>query len=323
MCTSITFTAGNPYMGRNLDLENSFGQRVVITPRQFPFAFHRLPALREHQAMIGMACVADDYPLYAEAVNESGVYIAGLKFPGNALYTTDHGQDGLAPYELIPWLLGQCSTASEAVHRLSERALLAIPFRPDLPLAPLHWHIADRESSFVAEPLAEGIKVYPDPVGVLTNNPAFEFHMTNLHQYMGLSSAQPENRFHPQLNLQPFGHGMGGLGLPGDCSPASRFIRAAFCKWNAACGPEERDAVSQFFHILDSVAMPRGAVRTSEGKWDYTLYSCCINASTGTYYYKTYDNCALTAVKMGERERQGNTLLEFPLEHKLQIHWAN
>ena len=91
MCTSIALTTKDTYTGRNLDLEYAFGEKVVITPRQFPLQFHKMPALETHQAIIGMASVAEGYPLYAEGVNESGVYMAGLNFPGNAHYPPEGG----------------------------------------------------------------------------------------------------------------------------------------------------------------------------------------------------------------------------------------
>lgn len=320
MCTSIALTTKDTYTGRNLDLEYAFGEKVVITPRQFPLQFHKMPALETHQAIIGMASVAEGYPLYAEGVNESGVYMAGLNFPGNAHYPPEGGAgEALAPYELIPWLLGTCKTAVEAAEQMRRIPLLRVPFGPNMPLAPLHWHIADRHGAFVAEPMEDGVKVYPDPVGVLTNNPPFPFHRTNLTQYRGLSAAQPDNTLDPALKLSPFGQGMGAMGLPGDWSPASRYVRTAFCKRNSVCENSEESSVSQFFHLLDTVAMPRGAVRTPEGNCDITRYSCCINTATGTYYYKTYDNCAITAVALTEERRAGDRLLEFPLDTRLRI----
>ena len=322
MCTSLVMTTKATYVGRNLDLEDSFGEKVVITSGNFPLKFHKMPTLERHQAIIGMASVVEGYPLYAEGVNQSGVYLAGLNFPGNAFYPPEGGEGkALAPYELIPWLLGTCETAEAAVEQLRRIPLLGVPFKPHLPLAPLHWHIADRHGAFVAEPMADGLKIYPDPVGVLTNNPPFPFHQTNLSQYLGLSAAQPDNRLNPALELSPFGQGMGGMGLPGDWSPASRYLRAAFCKSNCVCPPDEESSVSQFFHLLDAVAMPRGSVRTPEGKWDITRYSCCVNTDTGTYYYKTYDNCAVTAVALTEERRAGDKLLEFPLDTRLRITW--
>lgn len=313
MCTSITFTTSDPYFGRNLDLEYHFGQQVVITPRNFPLTFKQMPTLERHHAIIGMATVAEGYPLYAEGVNEKGLYLAGLNFPGNACYPCGPA-NGIpaAPYELIPWLLSTCETVEQAAEQLRRTRLLDQPFLPDLPSAPLHWHLADAKRAVVAEPMADGLKLFEDPVGVLTNNPTFDFHLTNLNQYLGLSAGQPENRF-GGLSLKPFGQGMGGLGLPGDYSPASRFVKAAFLKWNSVCEGDEASSVSQFFHILDGVAMPRGAVRTPEGKWDITDYACCVNGRTGTYYYKTYDNSQITAVPMDESKREGSALICHPL----------
>ena len=248
--------------------------------------------------------------------------MAGLNVPGNACYPCG-SEDGTpaAPYELIPWLLGSCDSVDQAEEKLRSVRILDTPFAPNMPNAPLHWHLADGKRALVAEPMADGLKLFEDPVGVLTNNPTFDFHLTNLNQYMGLSAAQPENRF-GGVELCPFGQGMGTLGLPGDWSPASRFVRAAFLKWNSACERDEASSVSQVFHILDAVAMPRGAVRTPEGKWDLTDYSCCIDGWTGTYYYKTYDNSQITAVAMDEAKREGETLICHPLVTEQQIHFV-
>lgn len=319
MCTSLTLTTDHTYFGRTLDLEYQFGQQVVITPRNFPLTFKKMPPLERHYAIIGMATVVRDYPLYAEGVNEKGLYLAGLNFPGSACYPCGP-EDGTpaAPYELIPWLLGTCESVEQAAEQLRRTRLLETPFLPDMPSSPLHWHLADSRRAVVIEPTAQGMKVWEDPVGVLTNNPTFDFHLTNLNQYMGLSAAQPENRLGGP-GLRPFGQGMGALGLPGDWSPASRYVRAAFLKRNSACAPDVLSSVSQFFHILDAVSMPRGAVRTPEGRWDITDYTCCIDGATGTYYYKTYDNSQITAVPMDEARREGSALICRPLVTTQQI----
>lgn len=321
MCTSIAMQQGGGIFGRNLDLECSFGEQVVVMPRQFPLQFRRQEPLPRHLAMVGMAHMAEGTPLYAEAVNEAGLYMAGLYFPENAWYPPQvpEGFGAVAPYELIPWVLGQCKTLSQARELLKGFRPLGVPFSEKLPLAPLHWHLADGTGAAVLEATREGVRLYDDPVGVLTNNPPFPFHRTNLTQYRGLSAAQPDNTLDPALELPTFGQGMGAIGLPGDWSPASRYLRAAFCKRNSVCENSEESSVSQFFHLLDTVAMPRGAVRTPEGNCDITRYSCCINTATGTYYYKTYDNCAITAVALTEERRAGDRLLEFPLDTRLRI----
>lgn len=324
MCTSIAFSAPALF-GRNLDLEVPFGEQVVITPREYPFSFHYRPPMTRHFAMIGMASVANNVPLYAEAANEKGLYMAGLNFPQNAVYFPDSAPDreNLAPYELIPLVLGTCATLAQARRLLENVRLVAVPFAPGYPLAPLHWHIADATGSLVAEPMADGLHLYEDPAGVLTNNPPFPFQQMNLNNYQGLSPRQPENRFSQALDLRTYGQGMGALGLPGDASPMSRFVRAAFLKTNAAMDGDEQMQIAQFFHILDSVAMVRGSVVTPEGKNDETRYSCCIDAACGVYYYKTYENSRLNAVSMFDEDLDSDHLMPFALVRGPQVHYVN
>lgn len=325
MCTSLTVTGAYPCFGRNLDLEEAFGEQVVLTPRGVPLVFRRLPRQDSHYAMVGMAHVAEGCPLYAEAVNEKGLYMAGLYFPDSARYFP-HAPDGAleaAPYELIPWLLGQCASLAEAEPLLARLRLLAEPFGPGLPLAPLHWHLSDGRRTLVLESMDDGLHVHPDPVGVLTNNPPFAFHRTNLRQYLNLTAAPPENRFHPELPLSPFGQGMGGLGLPGDASPASRFVRAAFYKWNSPWPEEEVGRMTQCFHVLDGVAMVPGSVRTSQGKLDRTIYACCLcpGRDRVTYYYKRASNSRICGVVMDQAAMAGTRLALFPLRTEQDICW--
>ena len=324
MCTCITYKNGDFYFGRNLDLEYAFGEKVVITPRNYPFAFRELPELPSHYAMIGMAAVQADYPLYAEAVNEKGLGMAGLNFPGNAVYRDKaEGKRNVAPYELFPWVLGQCATAGEAKTLLQDANLLKEPFAPGLPLAPLHWMIADKNSCIVLEAVEDGVHIYENPYGVLTNNPPFPYYQMHLSNYRSLTNMIPENRFADGLDLPVYGQGMGAMGLPGDFSPASRFVKAAFLKWNAHSEKEELANVSQFFHILDGVAMVRGAVVTEEGKWDITTYSCCVNGDKGIYYYKTYDNSQIQAVNMRNEDLDGAGLKVFELSKEQKVNQLN
>ena len=324
MCTCITYENGDFYFGRNLDLEYNFGEKVVITPRNYRFAFKKQTEMREHYAMIGMASVQQEYPLYAEAVNEKGLGMAGLNFPGNAVYYNEaEGKDNVAPYELIPWLLAQCASVREAQRVLEHISILNVPFAPGLPLAPLHWMIADREAAIVLESTRDGVRIYENPYGVLTNNPPFPYYQAHMGNYVNLSPGYPENQFAGGVNLPVYGQGLGAVGLPGDFSPASRFVRAAFLKWNSRSSGDEASNVSQFFHILDGVAMVRGSVITAEGKEDITTYSCCVNAGKGIYYYKTYDNNQIQAVCMNEENMEKESLTVFELLKEQQINWQN
>lgn len=324
MCTSISFSRPALY-GRNLDLDVSFGEQIAIAPRELPFHFHHNASLERHFAMVGMANIAGEVPLFAEAVNEKGLYMAGLNFPGYAHYFPDTvcEMKRIAPYELIPLVLGTCSTAAEARQLLENIRLTAIPFAPGYPLAPLHWHIADQTTSFVAEPMQDGLRIYENPVGVLTNNPPFPFHMMNLNNFQMLSPHQPENHFSSKLELHPYGQGMGAMGLPGDSSPMSRFVRTAFLKMNAVFTEDCGENVTQFFHILDAAAMVRGTVVTPENRYDETIYSCCIDAEKLIYYYKTYESGRICAVRLTEEACCGSELRVFSLERTPIFHFLD
>ena len=269
MCTSISLDKNGFYFGRTLDIECSFGEKVVITPRNYPFKFRLDKKDSSHLAIIGIAAVAEDYPLYADAMNEKGLCMAGLRFPDNAFYpkSTDLTKHNISPFELIPWVLSQCENTDEAKSLLKRTHITAVPFSSTLALAPLHWHIADKSCSIVLESTADGMKIYDNPVGVMTNNPCFDFHLTNLSQYLNISPEYPKNRF--GTKLEPFSNGFGGIGLPGDNSSCSRFVRASFLKANSVCCQGEE--ISHFFRIAENVSLPKGAVYTKEEQLD-SLY---------------------------------------------------
>jgi len=313
MCTAISLNTGKHYFGRNLDLAYHYDERVVIAPRNYVFPFRQLPALSSHYAIIGMATITGGYPLYYDATNEAGLSMAGLNFPDNAVYPPiADGKVNVSPFEFIPWVLAQCETVAQARMLLSRVNLAAIPFSKEIPLSPLHWMIADRESAITVESMADGLHVHDNPIGVLTNNPPFDYHMTNLRNYMALSPSRPRNAFAPGLSLSPYGLGMGAIGLPGDCSPASRFVRAAFTKAHSVCGASEAERISQFFHILSSVRHVRGSVETDDG-YEITVYSSCCNTDDGIYYYTTYENSRITAVDMRRENLDKAALIAYPL----------
>ncbi|MDE5825150.1 MAG: choloylglycine hydrolase [Lachnospiraceae bacterium] len=324
MCTAATYQTKDFYFGRTLDYEFSYGDEVVITPRDYAFAFRHMEAIAHHYAMIGMACAMDAYPLYYEAVNEKGLGMAGLNFVGNADYKEIAAdKDNVAQFEFIPWILGQCSSVKEARRLLDKINLVNTPFSNKLPLAQLHWIIADREEAIVVESVKEGIHVYDNPVGVLTNNPPFDEQMLQLNNYMHLSPKNPQNHFSDQLPLKVYSRGMGALGLPGDLSSQSRFVRAAFVKMNSVSGDSEEESVSQFFHILGSVDQQRGCCDVDDGKFEITIYTSCCNADKGIYYYTTYDNHQITAVDMNRENLDSSDVVRYPLIRGEQIRKQN
>ena len=266
--------------------------------------------------------------MYYDAVNEKGLGMEGLNFVGNAVYAKEgdpanEGKDEVAQFEFIPWVLSQCSSVKEARKLLKNMVLTGTSFAPRFPAAQLHWIIADAKEAITVESVQEGLKVYDNPVGVLTNNPPFEQQMFQLNNYMYLSAAQPENTFAKKQDLKTYSRGMGALGMPGDLSSASRFVRVAFTKMHSISGSSEEESVSQFFHILGSVEQTRGCCEVEPEKYEITIYTSCCNATKGIYYYTTYENHQITAVDMHREDLDGNEVKGYPLQMKQQIFLQN
>ncbi len=315
MCTVLRFGG---FFGRNLDLDGSYGEQVCVLPRGFPLDFRRLGRLDRHFALVGMALAEDGYPLFYDAANEKGLAMAGLNFPGNARYfPAAEGRDNVAPFELIPWVLGQCASLGEARRLLERGNVMDIPFRDGWPATPLHWMVADSTGSLAVESTADGLHIYEDRAEVLTNNPPFPYQLFNLNNYRHLSPDTPEERF--GMELEVYCQGMGGLGLPGDGSSMSRFVRAAFGVKNAL----EAGGISQVFHLLDSVKMLRGLCRTDGGQWDYTVYSGCMDLEKGRYYYVTDGNRQLNRVDLFREDLDGCEMRLFSLETEQMIRLQN
>ena len=313
MCTSISFKTKDHYFGRNLDYEFSYNETVTVTPRNYPLKFRKVATLKSHYAMIGMAFVQENYPLYYDATNEKGLSMAGLNFPKYAEYKPlTKGKDNVTPFEFIPWILGQCATVAEARLLLDKLNLYNEDFSQQLKLSPLHWHIADSVESIVVESTHDGLHIHDNPVNVMTNSPTFDFHMLNLSHYMGLTREIANNRFADKLDLQAYSRGAGGFGLPGDLSSASRFVRAAFVLNNSVVDTSEKSSVSHFFHILGSVAQQKGCCAVEHG-YEYTIYSSCCNTTKGIYYYTTYENSQISAVDMHRADLDGKQLVSYPL----------
>lgn len=309
MCTALTYKTKKLYFGRNLDIDREYGECIVITPRHYFLPRRFGGAQEQHYAMIGTGAIGNGYPLYFEATNEAGLSMAGLHFPGNAFYQNyREGKENVAPFELIPYLLGMCANLAEIRQMLDSINVVHCDFREDMPTTPLHWLISDKNGSMTLECTMEGMKIYENPFGVLTNNPPFDFHLAHVNLYKGLHERTGENRLAPELPLHSFSQGSGAFGLPGDFSSSSRFVKALFMKEKSFCEGGEWESINQFFHILQGVAMPKGCVVTESGALEYTRYSCCCNTEDQVYYYTTYENSTIRKIEMKEVDLEGNSL---------------
>ncbi|MBQ6511303.1 choloylglycine hydrolase [Methanobrevibacter sp.] len=326
MCTASNYITERHYFGRNFDYEISYNERVTITPRNYELKFRKIDDIKTHYAIIGIAAGIDEYPLYYDACNEKGLAIAGLNFAGNAVYQ-DMKEDmlNITPFELIPYLLGCAESVAEARKLIEDINLVNINFADELPLSPLHWMMSDNSGeAIVIEPLEDGLKVYDNPVGVLTNNPPFDKQLFYLNNYRSLSNKNPENNFSDSFDLDEYSRGMGAIGLPGDLSSASRFAKVAFTRANSYSDMDEVSSLGQFFHILKSVEQQNGCTFISDPNlYEYTIYTSCYSTSKGILYYTTYENSQISAVDLHNEDLDSENLINYLLINEQQINFIN
>lgn len=323
MCTAVSYNQNGHFFGRNLDVEDNYGESIIITPRSFKLSFRKEDCLTNHYAVIGAGIIERGYPLYFDAANEYGLAMAGLNFVGNAKYSTPKPDKiNITPYEFIPYILGSFRTVKEAMGELGNINLTDIPFSRELPLAELHWIIADRSEAITVEQTREGLRIYENRLGILTNNPPFPFHLENLNNYINVTREEAYSRFSNGIELDRYSRGMGAIGLPGDPSSASRFVRAAFTSLNSAKATNTEGCVCQLFHILTSVEQAEGVTAVGE-KFERTEYSSVINLDTLTYYYRSYTNSRISAVRLFGEDIDAAVLITFPFLKQQSTEYQN
>lgn len=311
MCTAASFKNKNTYFGRTLDYEFSYGEKVTITPRNYPFEFRHLGLNNNHYAIIGMAHIHNDYPMYYDAMNEYGLGMAGLNFVGNAKYNeVIEGKENVAQFEFISFILSTCKNVLEAKNKIKEINLVKTPYNEYYPAAKLHWILRDTNDCIVVEAMEDGIHIYDNKTGALTNNPPFNYQLENLKNYVSLNNDEPNKSF--SFNEAFYSRGMGSVGLPGDLTSQGRFVRVVYTAHFSVASPDENSSVNQFFHILESVWQTRGLCKIND-KYEITIYASCMNLNEGIYYYKTYDNPQISAVYLKNENLNSSKLISYDL----------
>lgn len=306
-----SFKNKNTYFGRTLDYEFSYGEKVTITPRNYPFEFRHLGLNNNHYAIIGMAHIHNDYPMYYDAMNEYGLGMAGLNFVGNAKYNeVIEGKENVAQFEFISFILSTCKNVLEAKNKIKEINLVKTPYNEYYPAAKLHWILRDTNDCIVVEAMENGLHIYDNKTGALTNNPPFNYQLENLKNYVSLNNDEPNKSF--SFNEAFYSRGMGSVGLPGDLTSQGRFVRVVYTAHFSVASPDENSSVNQFFHILESVWQTRGLCKIND-KYEITIYASCMNLNEGIYYYKTYDNPQISAVYLKNENLNSSKLISYDL----------
>ena len=272
MCTSVFLKGG--FFGRTLDYESGFGEEILFSPRG-SFLFGQA---NNRYSMIGVGVMREKTPMYFDGMNEFGLCGAALNFPGEAYYGEG---EGIPSGELLGFVLGFCRSTDEAKAAIENLGIVS-----SSELSPLHWMIADKRSAIVVESKKEGLFVYENNVGILTNSPDFKSQLANLSRLSGMSAGSLSVR------------GDGAVGLPGDFTSMSRFVRGAFLLENSLSDGTPRGELCRIIHILDCLSLPLGVALSEKGEPISTRYTSTMDMEILTYYYKTYDTLNLKSVRL-------------------------
>lgn len=293
------------YFLRNMDLDFSFNEHIIIVPRNYKISFKKEKTIDKHYAFMAIGCIVDNYPLIADGCNEHGLCIAALNFKDNTTYYKEkENYINITPYEFMLYILSTCSTICEVKDKLKSINIINIPFKTNIPTSQLHFMISDKDNSIVVETLKDKMYVYDNPYNVLTNNPPFYYHKENIKNYLNLSIEDPTNKLIKDIDINPYSYNLGLIGLPGDYSSCSRFIKALIIKNNIIL---KENIINSLFYILNSVFMIEGLVKTSNG-YEFTRYSCIIDMEKGIYYYKTYDTNEIKYIAIHDYDLNLNKL---------------
>lgn len=311
-CTGIRLTAqdGTTVYARTLELGGSLNSNILVVPRGFAYVGETstgTPGLRWTTKYAFVGPNAEGLPYVCDGMNEKGLAVGLFLFPGTAGYQkvdASNASRAIASYQLAAYLLGKCATLDEAMDAVKDVTVgLSGRQLPDA-LQQLHYAVTDAQgNSGVIEYVGGKLHVYRNPLGVITNSPTFDWHQTNLRNYVNLSPDNSKPIVEDGEVLTGFGQGTGMLGLPGDFTPPSRFVRAVAFTQTATPTDNAQQCVQQAFHILNQFDLPRGAIREKDnGKTavEFTNWTTAADLKHLRYYFNTYKSRVIRMVDLNK-----------------------
>ena len=328
MCTSLTYqtTTGDQFLARTMDFAFELGGRPVAVQRGHHFvSVTNSTGFDAPYSFVGTGRNLNGY-VFVDGVNEHGVSAAALYFAGQAHYA-DAAVDGmvnLAPPELIMWVLGNVKSVAELGDRLSELNITEAAAPLLNIVVPLHWIISDQSgTTYVLEQEDDGMHFIKNPVGVMTNTPDFNWHLKNLSNYVQLQPTPHPDRQYGDLNVSAFGPGTGALGMPGDYTSVSRFVRTVFMREHTDAVATDAEAINALSHMLNSVEIPKGVKIKADGSTDYTQYRAYMSMNEPAFYMQPYADQSITRVALTDDLMNADQPTEFALKTTQQFVNAN
>ena len=304
MCTALTIQSNdkNTFFGRTMDFSYELEPEVFIFPRDFEWIALNKYSVKNKYKFIGIGQKVPEV-ICSDGANEKGLVVAALYFSGFAKYDEESQNFNLPSVAVVNYILGNCQNLEEVKQLFRKTNIIGIPDQVTGIVSPLHWIVADKNgNSLTIEKTASGLHIYDNKIGVLTNSPTFDFHMTNLRNYLNLSPLQYDEANWNGLVLEAFGNGTRAKGLPGDYTSTSRFVKTCFQK-SCLIPAGKKETLVSAFHLLETVSIPKGVVITSNGAPNYTQYIAFIDIDDLTYYVVTYENRNIQKYKIIETDK--------------------
>jgi len=328
-CTSflIRSTDGGAVYGRTMEFGFELESRAMVIPRAHELSStgpDGKPAMSWTGKYAAVGLNALGMTALVDGMNEKGLAGGVLYFPGYAGYTDPAKADpakSLAPWDFLTWALTRYATVAEVKAALSDVAVIDVVQEALKIAPPLHYTLHDATgASLVIEPIDGKLKVYDNPLGVMTNSPTFDWHLTNLSNYVKLSSVNAPPLKVGGVTIPPLGQGSGLLGIPGDGTPPSRFVRALGYTLSAAPVPSGPQSVRLAEHIVNNFDIPKGWVRDQEQgsePLEYTQWSSVADLANRSYYVKTYDDPVLRGIDLKTLDLDAKEVLSIELKPQL------
>jgi choloylglycine hydrolase len=307
-CTGIRIKPqdGSLLVARTMEFAADLQSNVIVIPRQMDYvgtAPGDKPGGRWKTKYAVAGANGFGMPIVVDGLNEKGLAAAIFYFPDYAKYQeVSKAEEAIAPWELPTYLLSTCANVKEAVDAV-KRVRVGATVQKDMGIAPpCHFMVADVSGQYVVLEYVDGeLKIHDNPLGVITNAPTFDWHLTNLRNYVNLSVTNVPPVAISGIKLAGLGQGSGMLGLPGDFTPPSRFIRAVAFTQSALPAANAHDGVLQAFHILNQFDIPKGAARgveQSKTVADYTLWTSVSDLENARYYFRMFANSRIRVVDL-------------------------
>jgi choloylglycine hydrolase len=310
MCTNFRIIAedASVVIGRTMEFGIDPGSQLTIFPRNFSFqgiGVDNTPGFtwKGMYGFVGMNILG--MPLVSDGMNEKGLYVGDLYLPGFTTYQTvpsDEQAKAISPLDVAGYLLSQCETVEMAKEAIQKIYVWPQYIEQIKGVPPLHFILHDANGQSAVFEYVDGVlQIHDNPLGVATNAPTFDWHLINLRNYVNLSATTVPELKLDNGKLQQLGQGSGMLGLPGDATPPSRFVRATAFTQSAIKPKDSKEAVNVAFHIANNFDIPKGFSRANENgtvMYDFTFWTTLADLTGKNYYYRGYDNIKIYRVSL-------------------------